>query len=717
MRPTWNHSKGRATIIVSVICVGLCSGLATVPSTHATYTSRGDVAIYGNSGFTRDNGVVGGSGTKQDPFLIEGLEISPYWCGICVTNTTAYFVIRNVYVHSGQLSDLGGHGIGLDDVSNARIENSVIQDDKSGIVIATSYRGSYSNVAVVGNAIYNGGIGVIVYSPASISNVTISNNTVSGGGSLGISLESVTKATVSGNVLGFSGIYVSGSSSQLESYTITPDNFVNGRPVIFRKGCEGLTFSGSSYGELVLASCRNVHVVGVNMTNSVLAIEFAQVDGGSIMDSYMLNTTQGMSIVNSANIVVSGNNLSSSAQAYGNMIDVTSSSTISVRNNTVSGGGIRLLNTNSSTVYGNTLSGNFGLQVSGSNIRIANNYLSDGGGIGLGNGYYTARNINITGNVVSGSRITIGGYSLFFVGNGILVSCDCYPVYGALDNITISRNNLSYGNIGIHLVGATNVTVTSNNISYNDKGGVTIETCSNPGCNLPPKTSIRVYHNNFIGNGGDQGSGYATWDNGYPSGGNHWSDYTGVDNCSGFYQNICPSPDGIGDTVRGVAGITADDYPLMNPYGPLDSAKPSWSTGAKLSFIDVSTTQVTLEWPPATDDTWVQSYRVFQDGRVVASVPGDTFSYRVSDLRPGARYNFTVDAGDAWANWSSEGLSSTVVMLSRPASTPPPGSGAAVNPLGLLQQYWYFIGGVAVCGSALSFFLAFRRRSNRRSGL
>jgi hypothetical protein len=39
---------------------------------------------------------------------------------------------------------------------------------------------------------------------------------------------------------------------------------------------------------------------------------------------------------------------------------------------------------------------------------------------------------------------------------------------------------------------------------------------------------------------------FSRWDNGYPSGGNYWSDYTGTDNYSGPSQNI-PGSDGIGD--------------------------------------------------------------------------------------------------------------------------------------------------------------------------
>jgi hypothetical protein len=56
------------------------------------------------------------------------------------------------------------------------------------------------------------------------------------------------------------------------------------------------------------------------------------------------------------------------------------------------------------------------------------------------------------------------------------------------------------------------------------------------------------------------------WDDGYPSGGNYWSDYTGADVKSGPNQDL-PGSDGIGDTPYIIDANNTDRYPLMNPYG------------------------------------------------------------------------------------------------------------------------------------------------------
>ena len=76
------------------------------------------------------------------------------------------------------------------------------------------------------------------------------------------------------------------------------------------------------------------------------------------------------------------------------------------------------------------------------------------------------------------------------------------------------------------------------------------------------------YHNDFINNH-QQISLYSSninyWDNGLNSAGNYWSDYTGSDLKSGFYQNeTCK--DGIGDTPYIIDENNKDSYPLLKPW-------------------------------------------------------------------------------------------------------------------------------------------------------
>jgi len=58
------------------------------------------IYIRGNHDFTRENGVVSGNGTEDDPFIIEKLRIrGNLWNdGIRIENTDKYFVIRDCYI-------------------------------------------------------------------------------------------------------------------------------------------------------------------------------------------------------------------------------------------------------------------------------------------------------------------------------------------------------------------------------------------------------------------------------------------------------------------------------------------------------------------------------------------------------------------------------------------------------------------------------------------
>jgi hypothetical protein len=85
-----------------------------------------------------------------------------------------------------------------------------------------------------------------------------------------------------------------------------------------------------------------------------------------------------------------------------------------------------------------------------------------------------------------------------------------------------------------------------------------------------PKFSFNntIYHNNFINNTYQVFSSGLTnvWDDGYPSGGNYWSDYVDVDVKSGPGQDSAGS-DGVGDTQYVIYPNNRDRYPLTYPYG------------------------------------------------------------------------------------------------------------------------------------------------------
>ncbi len=160
-------------------------------------------------------------------------------------------------------------------------------------------------------------------------------------------------------------------------------------------------------------------------------------------------------------------------------------------------------------------------------------------------------------------------------------------------NCSISENTVKYQRWGIWVTSSSdNCSVYGNIVTNNWYSGIWIEvsncilkgnTISNNGLpgwgdGLRIKEYCKntmVYHNNFINNINQHLGGVGvntTWDNGYPSGGNYWSDYTGVDSYRGFYQNETGS-DGIGDTPYLIDANNRDRYPLMNPYSAPPSAE------------------------------------------------------------------------------------------------------------------------------------------------
>jgi len=196
----------------------------------------------------------------------------------------------------------------------------------------------------------------------------------------------------------------------------------------------------------------------------------------------------------------------------------------------------------------------------------------------------TIKNINIknfyygihlddssSNNTISGNNITANNY------NGI-------QLYGSSNNNNISGNNITAnGVVGIGLGQSSNNSISGNNIANNEYG-IGLNSCSNNSISGNSITANNLYdialwsasnnffyHNNFVNDPSFQVLSYASenvWDDGYPSGGNYWSDYTGVDLKSGPNQDELGN-DGIGDTTYAIDADNQDRYPLMHPWSPL----------------------------------------------------------------------------------------------------------------------------------------------------
>jgi parallel beta-helix repeat protein len=179
----------------------------------------------------------------------------------------------------------------------------------------------------------------------------------------------------------------------------------------------------------------------------------------------------------------------------------------------------------------------------------------------------------IGNNITDNNDIGINMYTLVF--------CHKYIINNNIDN---NGNGIYLGYMGWNNI------ITGNKITHHDGYGI---------YTAPESSNTTAFHNEFygnddnvIGNGGTSGS----WDDNYPSGGNYWDDYTGIDQYHGENQDI-PGGDGIGDTPYQITGSYVDNYPFMAPFGM-----------KKISELQEQWNLISLPFNATVDKTLLQYY-------------------------------------------------------------------------------------------------------------
>ena len=138
-----------AIVILSVVLVGGQTGDGFV-----WWGTREPIYIFGNDGFTRENGVVAGSGSAADPYIIEGwqIDMTNAAYGIYISNTTRHFIIRRCVIKLA-----GGAAIRLSTVRNGRIEENRLTLSDIGIHLINSH----TNI-ITGNVVAYNHFGVVM---------------------------------------------------------------------------------------------------------------------------------------------------------------------------------------------------------------------------------------------------------------------------------------------------------------------------------------------------------------------------------------------------------------------------------------------------------------------------------------------------------------------------------------------------------------------------
>ena len=204
------------------------------------------------------------------------------------------------------------------------------------------------------------------------------------------------------------------------------------------------------------------------------------------------------------------------------------------------------------------------------NIEMFNN----NGGLYAGFGSYHMEKLNIHDN---GGGVTFNGASYGSLKDSIIR----FVSGRSLTLIHYSSNNIIEGNVfesnetGIYFSSSVG---SSNRFFHNDIIDNTLQVVDNF------NVAIKQY-----------------WDNGYPSGGNFWSDYLGDDNYSGVNQDV-PGSDGIGDEPYWITESAKDNYPLMRPFN-ITNTLPTAVAGTDQTVEQESYdgTEVILDGTGSTD--------------------------------------------------------------------------------------------------------------------
>jgi parallel beta-helix repeat protein len=225
-------------------------------------------------------------------------------------------------------------------------------------------------------------------------------------------------------------------------------------------------------------------------------------------------------------------------------------------------------------------------------------------GSGTGNGFtlYSVTNVTLTNinikNFEYGVYLESSSYNSINRNNISGNDYDGIEVYFSSDYNNITENKIeANGWYGVGILYSHNNTISANDIANNDDGidaydasGTEISknriTGSGEfGIGLYSSSENAVFLNNFVNNTQHAYSESSTnrWDNGYPSGGNYWSDYSGADAKCGPNQDH-PGGDGMGDMPYAVDSNNIDRYPLMNPWTP-----PSGHNVAVISAVSYKT--------------------------------------------------------------------------------------------------------------------------------
>ena len=263
------------------------------------------------------------------------------------------------------------------------------------------------------------------------------------------------------------------------------------------------------------------------------------------------------------------------------------------------------------------------------------------------NASFTMEDIIICGNIIESE------------GDGISLRETHYHTrfgYNAVDNSTIttgimefSQNDVVCGDTGMRLADLENATI-SNNVIQNGSYGLYLLNSHNN----------TIYHNVFNNTINAYSNWTNIWDNGYPSGGNYWSEYNGTDQFSGPNQNLTGS-DGIGDTPYDIQIDNHDRYPFTTKW-VWDQTPPSITTITQNPEIPDNLETVTIQAVVIDEESGVHnvtlSYSTDAGGSwinvTMEKTTGDNYQAEIPGQPAGTHVQYKIIAYDNVSNTAVE---------------------------------------------------------------
>ncbi|TLZ53017.1 MAG: hypothetical protein E6K18_01435 [Methanobacteriota archaeon] len=502
-------------------------------------------------------------------------------------------VTRNMYGITMIGGRLGGHDGVL--ASNVFANNSAKGVDIVGV----------GNLIITGNTVADNGFRGIDLTWS--DNDTVTDNVIERSYYSGLTLDGSRNDTLRRNAFADDGISILGDWT---GHTIDTSNTANGKPIYYWQNVAGGTVPPGA-GEVILANATRVVV----------------------RDQDVSRGDYGVAIADSQEILVE--NVTASNGQTGVLLHGTHD--CRVANGTFSFNeemGISAVSSLRTTIFANRLSDNFdGIYLETNETVVSRNQVLDSHGTGI---VLLGSHNSLTDNVVSGSA------------NATAIGA------GGMQN-RIERNLITDARDGVYLSQARENLIVNNTFARNTGYGIVFADYNLTHDPWAWNEYDDVYHNNFVGNGVQAYHGGITnWSNGYPLGGNYWSDYTGVDAKSGPNQDQ-PGSDGIGDTPYLIPAPVIDArfedrYPLMAPTAPPPPGPPS--EPRNLQAVG-GNRQVALAWEPPTSDggaevTNYTVYRALASGNEVFLVMiGNATTYTDAGLSAGTKYYYRMAARNA----------------------------------------------------------------------